>query len=281
MIRVVAGQTQTMPFVILQQVTSFTVVFALSIIGIRASGGGVIHGVPTTTGGMVWYFLVAFVVTTFILFLSLRSSRGTALFSILFALAIFAGVWILSVTLFGTGVGIALTSVTVLAYYLLRVVFLFNTILLVGLAGVAVSMGGSLNSVAVVILLGILAVYDVIAVYGTKHMVVMGRELLRHKVFFGLVIPGSPKGLLKRLEDVTLHKDFVFLGTGDVVLPALLVATTARFGILEAVFPAVGALVGLMFGTGMFFTKSRRQPMPALPPIALGAILGYVFTILL
>lgn len=281
MTRVVTGQTQSMPFVILQQAMFFIVVFALSIIGIRASGGDGMHGVPTTTGGMVWYFLVVFVVMTFVLLLSLRSARGAALFSVLFALAIFAGVWTLSVALFGTGVGIVLTSVTVLAYYLLRVVFLFNTILLMGLAGVAVSMGGSLNAAAVVILLGILAVYDVIAVYGTKHMVVMGRELLQHKVFFGFVIPGSPKGLLKRLEDVTLHKDFVFLGTGDVVLPALLVAATARNGTLEAIFPAIGALGGLMLTSGLFFTKSHRRPMPALPPIALGAILGYIFTILL
>lgn len=281
MTRVMTEHAQSMPFVIFQQAMSFVVVFALSIIGMRASGGDGIRGIPTTTGGMVLYFLVAFVMTTFLLLLFLRTARGAALFSVLFAVAIFAGVGTLTVTLFGTGVGIALTSVAVLAYYLLRVVFLFNMILLVGLAGVAVSMGESLNAVAVVILLGILAVYDVIAVYGTKHMVVMGKELLQHKVFFGLVIPGSPRDLLKRLEDITPHSDFVFLGTGDVVLPALLVATTARYGTLEAVFPAAGALVGLMLTTGLFFTKSHKRPMPALPPIALGAILGYIFTILL
>lgn len=271
------------PFIILQQALYFVVVFALSIVGMHVSGGNITQSIPTTTiGGMVWYFLTAFVVTTFLLLLFLRTKRGVALFSVLFSIAIFTGVGTLTVTLFGTDIGIALTSAAVLAYYFLPFVFLFNMILLAGLAGVAVYMGGSLNAVAVVILLGILAVYDVIAVYGTKHMVMMGNELLQRKVFFGFVIPSDAHGLVKRLKDISFHKkDFVFLGTGDVVLPALLVAATAQYSSFDAMFPAVGAMGGLMLTTGLFFTKSHRRPMPALPPIALGAILGYVFTLLL
>jgi presenilin-like A22 family membrane protease len=88
------------------------------------------------------------------------------------------------------------------------------------------------------------------------------------------VIPEHPRLLLKRLSAVKPGEGFFFLGTGDIALPAIFVASALRQGPVPAFGAVVGSVVGLLF-TDLFFAIGRKRPMPALPPIAVGTMLGF------
>ena len=63
-------------------------------------------------------------------------------------------------------------------------------------------------------------------------------------------------------------------------LPAFFVAAVARENFVAGVGAAAGSLIGLMF-TDFIFSWGHRKPMPALPPIAFGTLLGFFVAILL
>ncbi len=91
-----------------------------------------------------------------------------------------------------------------------------------------------------------------------------------------MIVPDRPAGLAAPLADVTRGSGHSFLGTGDLTLPAMLVASAARAGWLAALSVSLGALLGLVAVNLIFRSQRVRRPMPALPPIALGAILGHL-----
>ncbi|KPJ85701.1 hypothetical protein AMJ57_02020, partial [Parcubacteria bacterium SG8_24] len=227
-----------------------------------------------------WDILIAFTVATLFLFLLLKTVRGSRLFEALFVFAVFLGMGSLVSALFGQGWAILVTAAAVFLYYREPRVITHNLIVAGGTAGVVASVGSAINPMSVLIVLAVLAVYDLVAVYGTKHMVVMAETLVRHKVFFGMILPERPRGLLALRRQVDLKHGVSFLGTGDVALPCLLLAAAAaRYGTVPTLPILVGALAGLVATDLLFFRQSQKRPMAALPPISLGSILGYAVTL--
>jgi presenilin-like A22 family membrane protease len=205
-----------------------------------------------------------------------RTRRGSRWFAALFSFAVFVGIGIIIERLGGTGAAILAVSAAVLLRYGWQRVAVFDAVLLMGLAGVSLELGAALQPAAAVAILAILSVYDIFAVYVTGHMVTAAEALLRQKALFAIIIPVAPVGFLARLSSARPGADFLYLGTGDLVLPAMLVASAGRGGLIQALIVAVGALAGLA-GTHLIFTRQKqRRPIPALPPIALGAIIGYL-----
>jgi presenilin-like A22 family membrane protease len=234
--------------------------------------------VPIGSGEMVWSFLAAFAAATALLILLLRSRRGPHWFSRLFSLAVFIGSGIIAERFFGLAGAVLGVSLAVLAHYGLRRVVIFDLVLTLGLAGITLNLGSVMQPLSAVVILAILSFYDIFAVFVTGHMVTAAETLLRQKALFAIIVPVAPAGLLKRLKAVTPGADFLILGTGDIVLPGLLVAAVGRLGILQALPVALGALTGLAAMHFIFTTQPQRRPIPALPPIALGSILGYLVT---
>jgi presenilin-like A22 family membrane protease len=115
-----------------------------------------------------------------------------------------------------------------------------------------------------------------VAVYLTKHMVEMGESLLRQRVFFAIIVPRGLRGFQTRLQEVAPGSGHYFIGTGDLVLPALLISSATYVRLEAGVAAAIGALLGLLATTALFLSQKSRRAMPALPPIALGAIIGYL-----
>lgn len=267
-----------MPF--LQETVVFSIVFVLAVLSVRAAPQAGVLSSGGSGGVFILYFFASFAAATVLLLLLLRTVRGARFFSLLFAFAVFTGVATLTESLFGAATSILATSAAVLLYYAVPRVIVFDVILTLGLAGIAANLGSGFRPVALVIVLSILAFYDIIAVYGTRHMVVMADALVQRKVFFAILLPERPRQFLARTSSVTPGEGYLFLGTGDVTLPALLVASAARISIAEAVPVAIGAIAGLAGMHLIFYAQSKRKPMPALPPIALGAILGYLTTFL-
>jgi len=130
----------------------------------------------------------------------------------------------------------------------------------------------------VILILIIFSVYDWISVYKTKHMVKMAREMMESRAILALVIPPTLSNLKESLEKIEPGGKFLILGGGDLVFPLLFSVSLIPTGILNSIIVALFALFGLFISFWFFISQKVRQPIPALPPIAIFSILGFLIT---
>lgn len=159
-------------------------------------------------------------------------------------------------------------------------VLIHDLLIILGLAGAASFLGLGFNPAMVVALLVIFSFYDFIAVYKTKHMVAMAKEMIEKKVILGFIIPKEIKYFKQGLKDVKPGGNFLILGGGDVVFPSLLAVSVVPSSFLKAFVIIVFALAGSLLSYYLFCNQKDKEPIPALPPIALFAIVGYFITML-
>ena len=218
-------------------------------------------------------FLTSFLLATAFLLLLIKSIRHRIVFDIIFGLSIFLGVWFIASLIlpdFALPLAATLTAIRYAAPYII----VQNVLLSVGIAGIATAIGISASWQTMAIVLVVLAIYDVIAVYGTGHMVTMFKGLAERGVIFALILPEKPHLLFKRLSQVRGQEGFSFLGTGDLALPGVFIASVSSTGLWYAASAGIGSIVGLI-ATNAFFVYGKGKPMPALPPIAIGTLLGF------
>ncbi|MGP8321512.1 MAG: presenilin family intramembrane aspartyl protease PSH [Methanosarcinaceae archaeon] len=151
--------------------------------------------------------------------------------------------------------------------------------LMVG-AGAAAIFGISLAVIPTIVLLVLLAVYDAISVYKTKHMIALADGVMDLKLPILFVIPKHP-GYSFRTEKFEKEgeREAFFMGLGDAVMPTILVVSAYVFiehaGLIS--YPAIGAMIGTIvgfFALGVFVMKGK--PQAGLPFLNSGVILGYV-----
>ena len=151
--------------------------------------------------------------------------------------------------------------------------------MILGLAGAASFFGLEFTPSVVVALLLIFSVYDFIAVYKTKHMVLMAKDMIEKKVILGFIIPKEIKYFKDNFKKIRPGGNFMILGGGDIIFPNLLVVSLIPQSSLKAVVVLIFSLFGLFFSYWLFATQKEKKPIPALPPIALFSIVGYFLTL--
>jgi len=153
-------------------------------------------------------------------------------------------------------------------------------------AGVAAIFGASLEYYLVVVLLVLLAVYDAISVYKTKHMITLAEGVIDLKTPILFVIPKRRnysfiRDGIGKLSDGGERAAFI-IGMGDMIMPSILVVSANVFlkgwrlaGIVN--LPALGAILGSLAGLCvlLYFVASGK-PQAGLPPLNGGTILGFV-----
>ena len=229
-----------------------------------------------------WKFIFYFLSATLLIFLIsyfLKFKKGKGVFfKGIFILATFwGGALLLSVWMSDL---LALILIGILIFWWLKrpSILIQDLCLILGIAGVGSILGLSLAPQIVVLLLVIFSIYDFIAVYKTKHMVKMAKEMIESKAILALVVPQNILGLRESLEEIKPGGKFLILGGGDIVFPLLLCVSLIPFGILNSLIVAIFALMGLLVGFLFFFLQKVRQPIPALPPIAFFSIFGFLIT---
>ncbi|MGA9085756.1 MAG: presenilin family intramembrane aspartyl protease PSH [Methanoregula sp.] len=153
-------------------------------------------------------------------------------------------------------------------------------------AGVASIFGVSLGTVPVILLLVILAVYDAISVYKTKHMITLAEGVIDLKTPILFVIPKKRdysfiREGIGKLGDGGERSAFI-IGMGDLIMPSVLVVSANVFtgGVKYFGFfnlPALGAMIGSVAGFAVLlhFVMSGR-PQAGLPPLNGGTIIGFL-----
>lgn len=226
----------------------------------------------------LWKFLLIFVVATIFMVFFVRLPRGKGfLFRAFFIISVWWGgsivlsVWLEDILALG------ILTVAVLVWLFRTNVFLHNILVILGIAGIASVFGLRFSPEAIVVLLILFAIYDVIAVYKTKHMVRLARAMLESRAIFAVVAPEKFSYFRSRMHDVAPGKGFMMLGGGDIAFPLMLVSSVSIDSIENAFVVMVFSFIGLSASFALFFLLGRR-PMPALPPIAAFSILGFLFT---
>jgi presenilin-like A22 family membrane protease len=151
--------------------------------------------------------------------------------------------------------------------------------------GVSALIGISLSVIPVVILLLLLAIYDAISVYKTKHMIAMAEGIMDLKLPILFVIPKhSSYSFLKENFKEGEQREAFFMGLGDAVMPTLLVVSANVFmqnggGIS---YPVVGAILGTLAGyLVLAMLVMKGKPQAGLPFLNSGVILGFFAGVLL
>jgi len=157
-----------------------------------------------------------------------------------------------------------------------------NLLIIFSLAGIGASLGLSLKPEAVILILIILSIYDFIAVYKTKHMVKIAKDMIEAGTILGLVFPFKPLGFLKSTKEIKPGEGkFLVLGGGDVALPLIFSVSLLKFGILKPFIVALFSLLGLFANFLIFIFQKERKAIPALPLISLFSIIGYLIVSIL
>lgn len=158
----------------------------------------------------------------------------------------------------------------------------------IDLAGIVIGAGGvalfglTIGILPALLLLILLAVYDLISVYGTKHMLSLAQGAMASRLPVLLIVPTRwpGRGPLSVEED-----HVVVIGLGDAVVPGMLVGSAVVHGPgssflvggIAVTLPAIGTMCGI--GLGMICLLAilnRGGAHPGLPLLNGGAIAGYV-----
>jgi len=154
-------------------------------------------------------------------------------------------------------------------------------------AGVTAIIGISFGVMPTLILLILLAVYDAISVYQTKHMLDLAEGVMDMKVPILFVIPNHLNFSFREYKyEKDAKREAFFMGLGDAIMPTILVVSANVFitegylnlpliGLLN--MPALGAALGTIIGFAVLMAVvAKGNPQAGLPFLNTGAILGYV-----
>ncbi|MBU2100809.1 hypothetical protein KKG83_02770 [Candidatus Micrarchaeota archaeon] len=253
---------------VLQLIAIFLVTQILGLyvgINIISSGlerEGIINANPDDPINSIGLFIYILVFTG-ILLIILKFYKGEWLFRILEAILVFmTSLLVFAFVLPQEMEILALVFPVILVatkLFFRKNVLLRNIASVLAAAGAGPLIGYNFGIIPVALFLVILAGYDIIAVFYTKHMVVLAKGITKKNLAFTFTLP-------------TKEHDFE-LGTGDMVIPlvfavSVLVETIKHFSFPFAlVSPAIilwGSLTGLLL-TIQYSSSHVGKALPALP----------------
>ncbi len=271
--------------------------------------------VVSSAVGALFYIFYIVIFSVVLLFL-FKIYQGDKFFVVLEGAVIFISSFFVFLIIFGVvntsalfnlaGIGITANFMAGIAGALILVLAknrwpkLRNATAMIASVGVGLILGISFSFLAAVIFMIILAAYDFIAVFITKHMITMAKAMSSRNLAFLIgvseyeALPRSDFSR-KELEDykkegpgISGNSTFsnlyrrgmlpvvarVELGTGDLAIP-LMVAIAAYGATLNFVlsfFIIFGAIGGLLLTT--YILRRYKRALPAIPPLLLGIAAG-------
>src|SRR3989344_9269517 len=165
---------------------------------------------------------------------------------------------------------IALAIALVLTFFkvIKHNIFIHNLSELFIYGGLAALFSESLSVFSVSILLILISIYDMIAVWQTKHMIKLAQFQTKLNLFAGILIPYKEK----KKERTAL------LGGGDIGFPLLFAAAVLKsFGLKALIIPITTSILLVM----LFMFGKNNKFYPAMPFLSIGCFLVYMLVLLL
>lgn len=222
-------------------------------------------------------FLLFFLVSTAVVFLlSAKSKVSGFLMNIFFIFTLFLGTNLFLSLFVNLASAFYFSVALIVARFLFPTILLHNILFLFTTVVFSSVLALQINPTTIIILLAALAVYDIVSVYLTKHMIKMAKAMIERHIIFGFIIPEKIKYNLWGVQKAQPGDGVVFLGGGDVGLPLFLVSNVAFYNLTQGIIVAIFAILGIILSYYLFISQKLKKPMPALPPISMMTILGYV-----
>ena len=173
-----------------------------------------------------------------------------------------------------------------------------NVTAMIASVGVGLVLGLSFSFIAAIVFMVILAIYDFIAVFITKHMIALGNMAIDKNLSFLVMVneveafpvssltavqrreyEGSKKALKKQHAGIVgklVDSNMVpftartALGTGDLAMPLMLAiaAYKVNLNFILSLTITLGALFGLIIT--MLILRRYKRALPAIPPLLFG-----------
>jgi presenilin-like A22 family membrane protease len=188
--------------------------------------------------------------------------------------------------LIAAGVAAALSILATALLILYPEWFIIDAVGVLVAAGASAIFGVSLAIVPTLILLILLAVYDYISVYKTKHMIKLAEGVMDLKMPIMFVMPrrwGYSFVQAKGLPKEGGEREAYFMGLGDAVMPTMLAVSANAFlsaprllGFVN--LPALGAMLGTLasYVVLMYIVVELKKPQAGLPFLCTGSIVGFL-----
>ncbi|MCX6803550.1 MAG: presenilin family intramembrane aspartyl protease [Candidatus Diapherotrites archaeon] len=204
------------------------------------------------------YLFGMILIMTIVLLIVLKFRRTKNLLWLVEGLAVFSTTTIVFSAFFPTQdtLVILITAIVLILRYGLRKNQLIrNAVSIIAITGAGAFIGISLGFVPIIAFITALAIYDIIAVFYTKHMVTIGKEVVKNNFAFTIAFPTKK------------HK--FELGNGDLVIPlmvasSILVNGPFKMNSLVAGLCLVASFIGLLLS--IYSVSKWKRAMPALPP---------------
>jgi presenilin-like A22 family membrane protease len=231
----------------------------------------------------LYFFGVVVVMAIVLFFIPLKWLKYV--FKILFTLRFAWGVLVVTDLSSPSFIAYALAAVAGIAWLFWARIWLHDLLLLIALAAAGSVFGFLFTPWAFMIFMLIIALYDFLAVrFG--FMVWMADRLSETASLPAFIFPRQMKDWKLKLDVVRFgelkdkaseEREYAVLGGGDIGFPLMLaVAVFFETEMAGAIIVGVFALAGLIsaFLIQMYYLKGK--PMPALPPIALLSLVGFI-----
>jgi presenilin-like A22 family membrane protease len=139
-----------------------------------------------------------------------------------------------------------------------------------GLASIFVPI---VNTFSAFMLLIIISLYDMYAVWKSKHMIKMAQFQTRSNIFAGLLIPYRLPNATKKGKHKLVKIKTAILGGGDIGFPLIFAGVMMKtVGIYRAMIIPVFVTISL----ALLLTKGKKNKFyPAMPFLSMGCVAGY------
>ena len=265
-------------FVIVVQILALAITPAIS-----ASGNRVFED-PTSIANPFAYMLLILVFTG-ILLLAMKLKRDWIISGFIL-LSIAVSIYYVMVAFMSPLLALVPTLAIMLLLHFYPEWYIIDAFGILVCAGISSLFGVSMTILPALLLLVVLAVYDAISVYKTRHMISLAEGAIKIKAPLLFVVPKSRDYSFRIDQEIsnqsegTKKRGAYFLGLGDAIIPTILVISASwslpAGGFYGLNLPVLGAMLGTYIGFLLLMTTTRDRPQAGLPFLNSGVILGFL-----
>lgn len=302
-------------FFLLAQVTGLWLINKDSKITINDQGSIVVtHGStsigerPQTEGfGSFLYLVIGVAIGTILVLILVKFKQAKIwrywfFLAVWMALSISIGVLVKVKILFNYDVAMFIALVLAVWKIWKPNIIIHNITEVLVYSGIAVLLVPIFDIFWAIMLLIAISLYDMYAVWKSKHMVKMAKFQTKSNVFAGLMIPYKMKDIkmqksyinskiTKKLDTPTMPKEkprIAILGGGDVVFPLIMTGTVMEGLLMEGltksqafIQSSIMILTTTVALALLFFFAKKDKFYPAMPFVTAGCLIGWAIVLLI
>jgi len=239
------------------------------------------------------YILIAVGIGTTLVLLIIKYGKMN-IWKTWFFLAVFLAISFSLEAVFQSFIAYIIAFLLAIAKITRKNVFVHNVTEVLMYSGIAIIIVDMFNVFWVSMLLIAISVYDMYAVWKSKHMIKMAKFQAKSQLFAGLMIPYERNKIKAKipkkafLEPKKKKIKNAILGGGDVVFPLIFSGTVMESLILKGISIQTAFLQASIIGvtttiaiSSLFIFAKKNKFYPAMPIVSAGCFIGLLLVFLL